>query len=149
TLALRVDLSGNPRFLELVRRVREVTLEAYAHQDMPFEKLVEALRPRRDLSCSPLFQVMFVLQNASMGKLELPGLTLTPVEIESVTAKFDLTLFMRETDQGLKATIEYSTDLFDATTITRMLGHFQTLLEGIGIDANRRLSELPFLTEAE
>src|SRR5262249_48372235 len=81
--------------------------------------------------------------------LELPGLTLTPVDIESVTAKFDLTLFMRETAQGLKATIEYSTALFDAATITRMLGHFQTLLEGIVADANRRLSELPFLTEHE
>jgi amino acid adenylation domain-containing protein len=149
TLVLRTDLSGNPSFRELVGRVRELALEAYTHQDLPFEKLIEALQPSRDLSRSPLFQVMFVLQNAPMGKLELPGLTLTPLDIESVTAKFDLTLFMRETAQGLQATMEYSTDLFDATTITRMLGHFQTLLEGIVADPNRRLSELPFLTEAE
>jgi surfactin family lipopeptide synthetase A len=149
TLALRVDLSGNPPFRTLLGRVREVCLDAYAHQEMPFEKLVEELKPERTLSQSPLFQVMFVLQNASHTALALPDLTATPVEVESGTAKFDLTVFVTAIEEGLQTTVEYNTDLFDAATIARMAGHFQTLLAGIVADPDQRLAALPLLTDAE
>jgi amino acid adenylation domain-containing protein len=149
TLVLRVDLSGNPSFRELLRRTRQVTLDAYSHQDLPFEKLVEELQPERNLSYNPLFQVMFVLQNAGSKDWEFPGLTLTPLEIESVTAKFDLTLAMEERESGLRGVLEYNSDLFDSPTITRMLGHFQTLLAGIVANPEQRVSELPLLTQAE
>ncbi len=149
TLVLRTNLKGNPSFLELLQRVRQVALDAYAHQNLPFEQLVDALQPERNLSHSPLFQVMFVLQNAPMGKLELPGLTLTPMAMEIVTAKFDLTLSMTETDQGLRGTLEYNSDLFDRTTMTKMAKHFQTLLEAIVANPQQRISELPLLSEAE
>jgi len=125
--------------------VREVTLNAYARQDLPFEKLVEALRPERGLSRSPIFQVMFVLQNvqtAPKEALEIPGLTLRPLEVDLATTKFDLTLVITETEQGLSGTFEYSTDLFDASTIARMVRHFQTLLAGIAADANRPILDL-------
>jgi len=149
TLVLRTDLGGNPSFRELSGQVREVTLGAYAHQDLPFEMVVDELQPERNLSHSPLFQVMFVLQNMPMQPLTLPGLTLTPLDTDSGTAKFDLTLFMVETDQGLRGTVEYNTGLFDATTISRMMGHFQTLLEGIVADPEQRICNLPLLPEAE
>jgi aspartate racemase len=149
TLALRTYLSGNPSFQELLGRVREVALGAYAHQDLPFEKLVEELQPERDRSRTPLFQVMFVLQNTPTSALELPGLTVNSLNIDSGTAKFDLTLFMIETAQGLRASLEYNTDLFNVATITRMLGNFQTLLEGIVANPQQRLSDLPLLTAAE
>ncbi|EGK86184.1 amino acid adenylation domain protein [Microcoleus vaginatus FGP-2] len=149
TLALRTYLSGNPTFQELLGRVREVALGAYAHQDLPFEKLVEELQPERDRSRTPLFQVMFVLQNTPSSALELPGLTVNSLNIDSGTAKFDLTLFIMETAQGLRASLEYNTDLFNAATITRMLGNFQTLLEGMVANPQQRLSDLPLLTAAE
>ncbi|MBD2015334.1 amino acid adenylation domain-containing protein [Microcoleus sp. FACHB-53] len=149
TLALRTYLSGNPSFQELLGRVREVALGAYAHQDLPFEKLVEELQPERDRSRTPLFQVMFVLQNTPTSALELPGLTVNSLNIDSGTAKFDLTLFMIETAQGLRASLEYNTDLFNPATITRMLGNFQTLLEGIVANPKQRLSDLPLLTASE
>ena len=149
TLVLRTDLSGNPSFEQLLSRVREVALSAYTHQDLPFELLVEELQPVRDLSHTPLFQVMFVLQNAPMPTLALPGLTVSPLAVAGTTSKFDLTLVMEETEQGLVGMWEYSTDLFDATTIARMAGHFQTLLTGIVADPKQRLSDLPLLTESE
>jgi aspartate racemase len=149
TLALRTYLDGNPSFQELLGRVREVALGAYAHQDLPFEKLVEELQPGRDRSRTPLFQVMFVLQNTPTSALELPGLTVNPLNIDSGTAKFDLTLFITETAQGLRASLEYNTDLFNAATITRMLGNFHTLLKGIVANPQQRLSDLPLLTVAE
>jgi amino acid adenylation domain-containing protein len=149
TLVLRTDLSGNPSFRELLFRVSEVTLGAYTHQDLPFEQLVEELQPERDLSRTPLFQVMFVLQNAPTEDLKLPGLSLEPMEVESETARFDLTLTLTDTKQGLVGALEHKTDLFDATTITRMLGHFQTLLEGIVANPDQRLADLPVLTETE
>ena len=149
TLVLRTNLSGNPSFRELLSRVREVALGAYAHQDLPFEKLVEELHPERSLSHTPLFQVLFVLQNAQMSAMELQGLTLSPLRVDSETAKFDLSLYMVDTEQGLIGTLEYNTDLFDATTITQMLGHLQTLLEGIVANPEQRLSHLPLLTAAE
>jgi len=149
TLVLRTDLSGNPTFRGLLCRVREVCLGAYAHQDLPFERLVEELHPARDLSRNPLFQVMFVLQNASPQAVELPGLSLSPVEVDTRTTHFDLTLHIVDTEQGLVGTLAYNTDLFEAVTITRMLGHFRTLLEGVAYTPERRVSDLPLLTEAE
>jgi amino acid adenylation domain-containing protein len=149
TLVLRTDLSGNPTFLELLGRVREVALGAYAHQDLPLEKLVEKLHPQRNLSHSPLFQVAFAHQNVPRQDLELPGITVRPTEVAGGTAKFDLTLFTREESDGLRASVEYSTDLFDDTTISRLLGHFETLLRGIVADPQRRLSDLPLLNEVE
>jgi amino acid adenylation domain-containing protein len=149
TLVLRTDLFGNPSFQELLGRVREVTLGAYAHQDLPFEKLVEELQPERNLSHAPLFQVMFVFQNAPMKTLELPGLSIQPLKVNSGTAKFDLTLSMQDTEQGLIATFEYNTDLFDEATISRYCGHFQTLLASIVANPQQRLSELPLLTATE
>jgi amino acid adenylation domain-containing protein len=148
-LVLRTDLSGNPSFRDLLRRVREVCLGAYGHQDLPFDRLVEELRLKRDLSRNPLFQVMFVLQNASMRAVELPGLTLSPVEGDSETAHFDLTLVVVDAEQGLTASFVYNTDLFEAATIARMLGHFQILLEAMVADPEQRLSDVPLLTDAE
>ncbi|MGF1980312.1 MAG: amino acid adenylation domain-containing protein [Nostoc sp. CmiSLP01] len=149
TLVLRTNLAGNPSFEELLKRVREVALGAYAHQDLPFELLVEQLQPHRDLSYTPLFQVMFVLQNAPMSALELPGLTLSPVESDSHSAKFDLTLSITETESGLVSNLEYNTDLFAETSIQRMAAHLQTLLCGIVANPLQRLSELPLLSESE
>jgi len=149
TLVLRGDLSGDPTFVELLRRTRETTLAAYAHQDLPFEKLVEELQPERNLSHSPLFQVMFVMQSTPSAALEMPGLTLTPLDVSMTTAKFDLTLMMEETPQGLKGLLEYNTDLFDAATVARMSGHFETLMRGIVADAAQPISKLPLLREQE
>jgi amino acid adenylation domain-containing protein len=148
-LVLRTDLSGNPTFRELVRRVRRVCVDAYAHQDLPFERLVEELHIERDLSRNPLFQVMFVLQNAPLHAVELPGLSLNPVIADGGTTHFDLTLHIVDTEQGLVGTAAYNTDLFDADTITRLLAHFQTLLEAIVKDPDRHLSELSLLTDTQ
>ncbi|MBX9258921.1 non-ribosomal peptide synthase/polyketide synthase, partial [Desmonostoc muscorum CCALA 125] len=149
TLVLRANLDGDPSFSELLPQVREMALSAYAHQDLPFEMLVEALQPERDLSHTPLFQVMFALQNAPMSEVELSGLTINHLPIESATAKFDLTLTMENTATGLVGAWEYNTDLFDASTIERMTGHFVTLLEAIVANPKQRISQLPMLTESE
>ncbi len=149
TLVMRSDLSGDPTFRELLGRVREVALGAYAHQELPFERLVEKLAPVRSLSHSPLFQVMFVLQNAPKQTLELSAVSLEPLEVDSGTAKFDLTLFMSEGPDGLSGQLEYNTDLFEAGTIRRMLGRWEVLLEGIAADPSRHLSELSLLPEAD
>jgi amino acid adenylation domain-containing protein/non-ribosomal peptide synthase protein (TIGR01720 family) len=149
TLVLRTNLGGNPPFRELLGKVREVALDTYDHQDLPFEKLVDELLIERSPSHAPLTQVMFALQNAPRLALKLPGLTLEQMEVESGTAKFDLALSMRDTEQGLKGTFEYATDLFDHTTISRMIGHFQILLEGIVAHLEHRLTDLPLLTAAE
>ncbi|MBD0328231.1 MAG: non-ribosomal peptide synthetase, partial [Pyrinomonadaceae bacterium] len=149
TLVLRTDFSGEPSFREVLRRVREVCLGAYAHQDVPFEKLVEELRPQRDLSRTPLFQVFFNLLNFSDNDLELPELTTGNNGDYEVTAKFDLTLYAGERDRCIQLVLVYSTDLFERTTIRRMLGHFQVLLESIVAQPERHVSTLPLLTEAE
>ena len=133
----------------LLAQVRETTLQAYEHQDVPFEQVVEALQPQRSLSHSPLFQVMFVLQNAPMGEVELPGVTLCQLERASTIAKFDLTLSITETSQGLVGEWEYNTDLFDGSTIERMAGHFQNLLSAIVENPLAPVSELPLLSAAE
>jgi amino acid adenylation domain-containing protein len=149
TLVLRTSLSNNPSFKELLRRVRETALSAYAHQELPFEKLVEKLHPERDLSYSPLFQVSFALQNGLTQTLELPELQLNLKEVDTKTAKFDLTLFLEETAQGLIGSFEYNTDLFKSSTIERLIGHFQTLLTGIVANPEASISTLPLLTANE
>src|SRR5213078_2791945 len=154
TLVMRTDLSGNPTFLELLHQVREVCLQAYAHQDAPFEKVVEELEPERDLSRSPLFQVMLVLQNTPLGRgmapvRDLAEMTIGSLPAESTASKFDLTLSMTETVHGLQCVLKYSTDLFEAESITGMLNHFQTLLQGIVQNPQTRLADLPLLTDAE
>jgi len=160
SLVLRSDLSGNPTFRELLARVREVALGAYAHQDLPFEKLVEELQPTRDLSQNPLFQVVFALQNAPMEHLELPGLALKPVKFDPGTTRFDLEFHLWERTQGLSGLwqaqsdglsgfVAYSTDLFDRATIIRMLGHFQMLLEGIVTNPETRLTDFSIMSAAE
>jgi amino acid adenylation domain-containing protein len=147
TLVIRGDLSGNPTFLELLRRTRETALEAYEHQDLPFEKLVEALKPQRSPSHTPLFQIMLVLQNAPKQVLDLPGLSLKEVEFDSGSAKFDLTLEVVEQD-GFYCTIEYCTALFEKQSIQRLARHFKTLLRDIVRNPDRPISELHLLDEA-
>ncbi|HEX8178801.1 MAG TPA: amino acid adenylation domain-containing protein [Pyrinomonadaceae bacterium] len=149
TLVLRTDLSGAPTFRELLARVREVTLGAYAHQDVPFERLVEELQPARDLSHTPLFQVYFVWQNNPPVTLALPGLELTAQAAGSGAAKFDLTLVMEETAAGLVTRFEYNTDLFDERTIERLAQHFERLLRAAVTEPERAVATLPLLTEAE
>jgi amino acid adenylation domain-containing protein len=149
TLVLRTDLSGNPTFIEVLKRVREVTLGAYAHQDLPFEKLVEELQPERSLSHSPLFQVMFTLQNAPVGALQLTGLNLSVVNTESTPVMFDLLLNMHERADGISGTLGYNLDLFDGRTIKNMIAHFKQLLEAIAKDTERQLSGVSLLTGAE
>ncbi len=149
SLVLRADLSGNPTFRELLTRVREVALGAYAHQDLPFEKLVEELQPERDLNRNPLFQVVFALQNAPVEALALPGLTLSPLNIDPGTARFDLEFQLLECLGSLGVVVTYSTDLFEPTTITRMLENFQALLESIVVHPDQRLANLSLLTATE
>jgi amino acid adenylation domain-containing protein len=149
TLVLRADLAGDPSFRELLGRVRGVALGAFAHQALPFEKLVEALRPPRERSRAPLIQVLFALQNAPREALALPGLDVSPLELAGRAAKLDLVLSLREEDGGLRGHFEYAVDLFDEATVARLAGHFRTLLEGIVADPEQRVSELPLLTEPE
>jgi amino acid adenylation domain-containing protein len=149
TLALRTDLSGNPTFRELLGRVRKVALEGYAHQDLPFERLVEELRPERNLGHSPLFQVMLVLQNTPTPTLQFSHVTLEAVEVDNGTSKFDLALILEESAGEVFGSLEYNTDLFDEATIGRMIGQYRTLLEGIVAHAGRPVSELPLLTKGE
>ncbi len=142
TLVLRTDLSGNPSFRELMQRVREVALGAYAHQDIPFEKLVAELQPERNLSKMPLFQVWFVLDNSPMPPLELPGLTISLLDYESQVVRYDLKLDLSETPEGIKGFFEYKTDLFETYTITRMTEVFEIILTIIVEDADIKLSRV-------
>jgi non-ribosomal peptide synthetase component F len=141
-LVLRTDLSGNPTFAELLERVRETTFGAYAHQDTPFDRLVEALKVERSLEYSPIFQVKFVYQNAPMPPLELPELTVQVMGIESGTTKVDLQLTLWEDKDGLKGWLEYNAHLFDATTISRLSNQFVMLLNTIVTQPQLRLSDL-------
>ena len=149
TLVLRSRFEGNPGFVELLARVRQVSLDAYANQDLPFEQLVEALQPPRTLSHSPIFQVMFALQNAPRKPLELPGLSFNWLPLETAKAKFDLFLSMEETEAGLIGYWEYNRDLFEPGTIRRLMGHFQTLLGAIVANPEARVGSLPLLSAAE
>jgi amino acid adenylation domain-containing protein len=149
TLVLRTDLSGDPRFTDLLGRVREVTLGAYTHQDLPFEKLVEHLQPERNLSQSPLFQVVFALQNAPVPALNLPGLAAGRLDIDSGTTHFDLTVVMEDTAEGLVASVEYSTDLFDESYVERMMERFGTILEEVARHPETRLVDIPLAPGGE
>jgi len=156
TLVLRTDLSGDPTFRELVRRVRDTALGAYAHQDVPFEMVVDALQPERNLSYPPLFQVMFAWQQNALQTgpqlgvaLHAGALSITSLDAHSGTAKFDLTLEMYESADGLGGAFEYNTDLFEAATIERLAGHFQNLLAAAIAEPERPISQLPLLSAAE
>jgi hypothetical protein len=149
TLVMRGDLSGNPPFVQLLQRTRDRAVDAYAHQDLPFEKLVEELNPVRDARRNPLFQVMFTLQNARDYALQLRGLETTRVPLENVTSKFDLTLHIAEREGRLEGSFEFCSDLFDPSTIRRMTGHFLRLLEGIVADPQTGIGALPMLSETE
>jgi amino acid adenylation domain-containing protein len=149
TLVLRTDLSGEPSFLELLARIREVALEAYAHQDLPFEKLLDELQPKRDMSRTPLFQIMFVFENAPSPTLELANLSLSHVETTMDAAKFDLTFGVAEDERGLLVSLEYNTDLFEDATIKRMLEHYRVLVESILADPEQPITRLSLLTGRE
>ena len=149
TLVLRTDLSGDPAFTRLLQSVKEVTLDAFAHQDVPFEKLVELLQPERNLARTPLFEAMFVLQNVPDADLRFGSAKVHLFPLESNTTKFDLTLVMGETASGMTGMLQYSTDLFRVSTIERLVGHYQTLLAGIVSGPQRTISELPLVSQAE
>jgi amino acid adenylation domain-containing protein/non-ribosomal peptide synthase protein (TIGR01720 family) len=149
TLVLRARVKRDEPFTELVKQVREVCLGAYAHQDVPFEQLVEELQPERSLSYQPLCQVLFALQNAPQEKREVAGLSFAPVEFESRSCRCDLTVSMSEVNGRLQGLVEYSTDLFEEATISRMLGHFTNLLESIVADPEQRVGELRMLDVEE
>ncbi|TIU08436.1 MAG: non-ribosomal peptide synthetase, partial [Mesorhizobium sp.] len=167
TLVLRTPLAGDPSFLELLGRVRSTALDAYAHQDVPLERIVEQLNIPRDPGHAPLFQVMFAFQNIpGLPGSVLPaqsatdhvagpcfdlaqGLSAEPVRIDKVTAKFDLTLYLSETPEGMSATWQFNADLYEPAAIDRLARHFQTLLESIGSDPGQRLSELSLLPEVD
>jgi hypothetical protein len=141
-LVLRTDLSGNPTFRELLARVREVSLGAYAHQDLPFDRLVDELEPERDPSRNPLFQAVFVLQNNPTHELKLAGITLSPFRFESNSVQFDLILTLIEGRDGIAGTVSYNTDLFDESTISEMANRYQTLLQAIVEDPGQRIADV-------
>jgi non-ribosomal peptide synthetase component F/thioesterase domain-containing protein/acyl carrier protein len=148
-LCLRTDLSGSPTFRQLLERVREVTADALAHKDVPFEKVVDGMAVHRTLGRSPLFQFYFAYQVAFMQSLELPGLKLTPLRPVSPGANFELHLAIIELREGVRAQLEFNAELFDDATARRMLGHYQTLLEAAVSDPESYLWQLPLLTEPE
>ena len=149
TLALRTIISEGLSFRELLSQVRRTALAAYDHQDLPFEKLVELLHLERDISHTPLFQVMFVLQQKTSNQLSLTGLEVSEIELDTHTAKFDLTLNLIEGKTGIRGQLEYSTDLFDDATIERLVRHYETLLENIVANPEQRISDLQILTDRE
>jgi amino acid adenylation domain-containing protein len=148
-LALRTNLSGNPSFTELLARVREVALGAYAHQDVPFDLLVDELQPKRDLGNTPLFQVVFTLQNAPSSILELPGVRLAPLAVDSRVSRHDLVMLMEETPQGLAGRLIYNTDLFESATIIKMLKSYEAMLEAMVAHPGRRVLDAPLHSEDE
>jgi len=148
-LVLRTQLSERETFRDLLHDLRDTTLGAYVHQDLPFEKLVEELQPERSLSHTPLFQVMFMMQNMPSRSLRLGDMTLRPLKMINETAKFDLTMFVIPLQEGMAVTLEYNSVLFDADRISRMLGHFQSLISAVASNPEQRLCDLPILTEQE
>ncbi|HKP12540.1 MAG TPA: amino acid adenylation domain-containing protein, partial [Blastocatellia bacterium] len=149
TLVMRMALRRSATFRELLRQVRAVALGAYAHQEIPFEKVVESVRPERALSHAPLFQVAFTVQNMPLPALELAGLTLQFMDVDNQTAKFDLTLVAEETDAGLSVAAQYNADLFDEVTAVRMLNHYAVLLQSCAANADEAIGDLPLLTAGE
>ena len=148
-LVMRTDMSGNPTFLELLQRVKQMTVAAYQHQDVPFEQIIEMLQPQRSLNRTPLYQIEFTLQNAPLEPLEVRGLRFAPLDVQAVSSDTDLNLMMTETESGLAGHVVYATDLFDATTIERMMGHFNNLLEEIVKAPEQRILELPLTSGNE
>lgn len=149
TLPIRSDLSGDPTFEELLGRVKKASLEAYAHQDVPFEKIVDEMQPARDLSRQPLCNVMFVFQNIVIAALDLPGLSISPVQIHNETAKLDLALSITEVPEGLAGYFEYAKDMFDDGGISRLIGHFKNLVTSIAAAPRRPVSSLAMLGQTE
>lgn len=149
TVVLRTDLSGNPTVQELLQQVRKTALHAYANQDAPFEKLVEELQPERDLGRTPLFQVMMAMQNTPVQEWALPGVNLRVEDVENDTAKFDVSLFLHERGKGIYGSVRYRTDLFDASTIQRLVRHFRLLLETIARNSQQLVHEIPLLSAEE
>src|SRR5690606_33602830 len=148
-IVLRGDLSGDPTVRELIARTRDVALKAFAHQEMPFDILVDAMTTRRALDHSPLFQVNFVLQNLHRLGFEVPGLSFEPIELPVRTARFDMSVDVFDLSMGLRVYCEYNTDLFDAATIERAMSHYRSLLEGFVVNPDARVDELPMLADAE
>ena len=149
TIVFRGDLTGDPSFRTVLRRCKDAVLAAVAYQDMPFDQLVTALRPIRDTSRTPLFQVMFALQNAPMPPLESPEMAMTPINVTSDSARADLTMFALELEDGLHASFEYDAALFKPSTVERMLRHWQALLDAVVAEPDAPISTLPMLSEAE
>lgn len=149
SVVLRSSLAGNPSFNELLRRVRQTALDAFANQEFPFDRLVAELQPERDLGRNPLYQVSFALQNQSPGELEMEGVRVESIELTTASAKFDLSLALTPMGNAMEGVLEYSTDLFDEATIRRMSGNFQTLVAGIVADPSQSIMQLPLLSEAE
>ncbi len=149
TLVFKAEVTGSMTALELLRQIRNLSFGAYSHQDLPFEKLVDELQPKRDLSRSPLFQVMFILQNAPADAMDLPGMTMSMVEASNQTAKYDLTLVVTATPDGLLAIFEYNTDIYNRVTIERLAGHFRTLIESLVANPNQRIADLTLLSLPE
>jgi non-ribosomal peptide synthetase component F len=145
TLVMRGDLSGDPSLREVIKRTRETALGAYSHQEIPFEKLVEELRPKRSLNISPLFQVMFVVEDETKPELSLPGIQITRIPTATATSKFDFSLGVVEKPNGFDVWLSYSTDLFEAGSVSAMLDDYRLLLESIVADPAQRLSKLPTL----
>ncbi|MCC6179259.1 MAG: hypothetical protein IT305_28465, partial [Chloroflexi bacterium] len=149
TLVMRADLSGDPTFREFLQRVRRVALEAYEHQNAPFDQIVKILQPARDPSRSPLFQIMFTFHDAMIESADLAGLELESDDVDSGTTQFDLSLMLEQAGNSVTGTVEFDTDLFERATIERLVEHWGVLLDGIAADPERRLSELPLLSEVE
>jgi amino acid adenylation domain-containing protein len=149
TLVLRTNLAGNPSVSQILKRVRRITLDAYQHQDMPFEKLVEELSPQRDLSRSPLFQVMLVVQNTEPAELQLAGVRLREFVEQSDTAKFDLLLTLAERAEGMVGRLSYARDLYEAATMERMVGHWLVVLEKMAAEPEQRIGEISLLSGGE
>lgn len=149
-LALRTNLDKDESFASLLSKVKQTTLDAYENQEVPFEKVVDAVVNERDMSRSPIFQVMLVvLNNAEVPQIKLSGLTLTSFEHEHTSSNYDFTVFITETPAGLKGSVEYSVDLFNADTINRMMGHFTTILNSVALDQTVRIADVKMLSEAE
>lgn len=149
TLVLRNDLSGNPTFAELLQRVKNITLDAFTHQELPFDLLLEELKPERDISRTPLFQVMYIHQNATDTELQIQGLQMRSLEIQNKAAPFDLRLITQETPAGILCRLDYCTALYKDSTILVMLNHYRNLIEGVVADSSTKIGELPLLSAAE
>ncbi|NJN81454.1 MAG: hypothetical protein HC802_03675 [Caldilineaceae bacterium] len=149
TLVMRANFADDPRFADFVQQVRQTALEGYAHQEVPFEALVDQVRPRRHAGHNPIFQVMFVHQKNALNQIDLPGLTASQTPVDMGAAKFDLTLFVEEGEHNLRVGVEYNSDIYDIESAERMLGHYETLLESIVENPQQRVSKLPLLTGAE